>query len=161
VQYWYKVLHKDIFGNQGPLSGAVAGIPVDKTPPATPGDIYVDAIESTSSFRIRWTRVRLDVDGHRERVVSYNVYRYAQAQNPLLGAVLVPPAVPQPADTLIVSALDSSAGLRSACLDSTIYFRVEAKDAFGNISRRSVAVGAALKDTTRPAVVRGTTSSGS
>ena len=160
VQYWYKVLHKDIFGNQGPLSGAVAGIPVDKTPPATPGDIYVDAIESTSSFRIRWTRVRLDVDGHRERVVSYNVYRYAQAQNPLLGAVLVPPAVPQPADTLIVSALDSSVGLRSACLDSTIYFRVEAKDAFGNISRRSVAVGAALKDTTRPAVVRGTTAEG-
>jgi hypothetical protein len=68
--------------------------------------------------------------------------------------------VPQPIDTLIVDTLDNSAGLRSACLDSTIFFRVEAKDVAGNISRRSIAVGAALKDTTRPAIVKRTTAEG-
>jgi hypothetical protein len=160
VKYWYKVLHKDLLGNQSPLSGPVTGTPVDKTPPATPGDIFVDAVESRSGFRIRWTRVRLDVDGHRENVASYTVYRLAQAQNPLLGAVVAVPVVPQPVDTLIVDTLDLSPGLRSACLDSTLFFRVEAKDLAGNISRRSIAVGAALKDTTRPEIVKGATAEG-
>ena len=160
VQYWYKVLLRDLIGNQGPLSGPVTGKPVDKTPPAAPGDIYVDAVESRSGFRIRWTRVRLDVDGHRENVAAYTVYRYAQSQNPLLGAVVAVPLITQPVDTLILDTLDVSPGLRSACIDSTLFFRVEAKDVFGNISRRSIAVGAALKDTTPPAVVKGTAAEG-
>jgi hypothetical protein len=160
VHYWYKVLLKDLLGNQGPPSGPVAGTPVDKTPPAAPGDIFVDPVEVNSSFLIRWTRVRLDVDGHREKVASYTVYRYAQGQDPLFGAVVAIPIVPQPVDSLIVDTLDNSAGLRSACFDSTIFYRVEAKDAAGNISRRSIAVGAALKDTTRPAIVKGTRAEG-
>jgi len=162
VTYWYKVQFKDILGNPGPFSGPVSARPVDKTPPATPGNIVVDAIESTSSFRIRWTRVHLDVEGHRENVASYNVYRYASAQNPSVGAVFVSPAIihPLPGDSLVFTAYDSSAGLRSACLDSTMYYRVEAVDIAGNISRRSVPGAAALKDTTRPAIVRGTTAEG-
>jgi hypothetical protein len=159
VHYWYKVLLKDLLGNQGPLSAAVAGTPVDRTPPAAPADIFVDPVESRNGFRIRWTRVRLDVDGHRENVASYTVYRYAQGQNPLLGAVVAVPVVPQ-VDTLIIDTLDTSPGLRSACYDSTLFFRVEARDLSGNVSRRSIAVGAALKDTTRPAIVKGTTAEG-
>jgi hypothetical protein len=163
VPYWYKVAHKDILGNVGTLSTQVSGTPVDKTPPATPQDIFVEAIESNSSFRIRWSKVRLDIDGHRENVVSYTVYRYARADNPSLGAAAVPPAIPQPGpldSTQILAKDDSTLGLRSACTDSTLYFRVEAVDAWGNISRRSIAVGAALKDTTRPAVVKGTAAEG-
>lgn len=163
VTYWYKVAHKDILGNVGGMSAQVGGTPVDRTPPATPQDMFVEAIESNSSFRVRWSKVRLDVDGHRENVVSYNVYRYARADNPSVGAVAVPPPIPQPGpfdSTRVLSKDDSTAGLRSACIDSTLYFRVEAVDAAGNISRRSIAVGAALKDTTRPAVVRGTVAEG-
>jgi hypothetical protein len=163
VTYWYKVAHKDILGNIGALSTQVSGTPVDRTPPATPQDIFVEAVESNSSFRVRWTKVRLDIDGHRENVVSYNVYRYARPDNPALGAVAVPPAILQPGppdSSRILVKDDSSGGLRSACLDSTLYFRVEAVDASGNISRRSIAVGAALKDTTRPAVVKGTKAEG-
>ncbi len=163
VTYWYKVANKDMLGNEGSLSAPVSGTPVDRTPPATPQDIVVEAIESNSSFRVRWTKVRLDIDGHRENVVSYNVYRYARADNPSLGAVLLPPAVPQPGamdSTRVLFKDDSTAGLRSACIDSTLYFRVEAVDASGNISYRSIAVGAALRDTTPPAVVRGTTAEG-
>jgi len=162
TKYWYRVQLKDILGNAGPLSPAVSGTPVDRTPPATPSGILVDAIEASSAFRVRWSKVWLDVDGHRENVVSYSVYRYAQPQNPGVGAVLVPPAVTGPlqGDSLIFTAYDSSAGLRSACLDSTLYFRVEAKDAAGNVSRRSIAVGAALKDTTRPEIVKGTSAEG-
>ena len=162
VTYWYRVQLKDILGNPGLLSASVPGKALDRTPPATPVGIVVDAIESTSSIRIRWTRVHLDVEGHRENVASYNVYRYAVPQNPLVGAVLVPPAIlhPLPGDSLMFTTVDSSSGLRSACLDSTLYYRVEAVDAAGNISRRSVPAGAALKDTTRPAIVRGTTAEG-
>lgn len=163
VTYWYTVAHKDILGNTGAQSAAVTGAAVDRTPPATPQDMFVQAIESNSSFRIRWSKVRLDIDGHRDNVVSYQVYRYAQPENPSVGGVLVPPAILQPApgdSTRILLADDSTGGLRSACRDSTLYFRVEARDASGNISRRSIAVGAALKDTTRPAVVRGTRAEG-
>ena len=163
VTYFYKVAHKDILGNVGSLSALVSGTPVDRTPPASPGDMVVDAIESNSSFRIRWTKVRLDIDGHREHVVSYNVYRYARADNPAVGAVLLAGAIPQPGpldSTRILFKDDSTSALRSACTDSTLYFRVEAVDAAGNISRRSIAVGAALKDTTRPAVVKGTAAEG-
>jgi hypothetical protein len=160
--YWYKVQLKDLLGNTGPLTGAVSATPVDKTPPAAPGDIVVDALESTSSFRIRWTKVRFDVDGHRENVASYSLYRYVQAQNPGTGAVLVPPVItiPLPGDSLVFTAFDTTHSLRSACIDSTLYFRVEARDIAGNISRRSIAVGAALKDITPPAVVTGTDAEG-
>jgi hypothetical protein len=162
TKYWYRVQLKDLLGNAGPLSASIAGIPVDRTPPATPGDIVVDAIEASSAFRIRWTKVRHDVEGHRDSVASYTVYRYAQPQNPGVGAVAVPPAIVAPllGDSLVFTAFDSSAGLRSACIDSTLYYRVEARDPAGNISRRSIAVGAALKDTTRPAIVTGTTAEG-
>ena len=163
MTYWYKVANKDILGNAGTLSPQVSATPLDRTPPATPQDIVVQAIESNSSIRIRWTKVHLDIDGHRENVASYNVYRYARPANPSIGAVAVPPAVLQPGpldSTRILFKDDSTSGLRSACLDSTLYFRVEAVDAAGNVSRRSIAVGAALKDTTRPAVVRGTTAEG-
>ena len=50
--------------------------------------------------------VRHDVDGHRETVASYKVYRYAAAQHPDSGAVPVPPVVvtPLPGDSLIFTA---------------------------------------------------------
>lgn len=163
VTYWYKVAHTDILGNAGPLSGVVSGSPVDKTPPATPQDIFVEAVESNSSFRVRWSKARLDIDGHRENVVSYNIYRYARPDNPSLGAAAVLPRIHQPGpldSTRVLVKDDSTLGLRSACTDSTLYFRVEAVDSSGNVSRRSIAVGAALKDTTRPAVVKGTAAEG-
>jgi hypothetical protein len=158
--YWYKVAHKDILGQVGPRSDGVAGTPVDETPPAAPKNIMVDAIESSSSFRIRWTRVRHDVSGHAEGVAKYRIYRYAKAEHPDSGATFIPPAVLQPDSNLALSKEDHSSGLRSACRDSTLYFRVEAIDLAGNISRRSIAVGAALKDTTRPAEVKGTSAEG-
>ena len=163
VKYWYRVAFKDVIGNVGPVSASVSGTALDRTPPMTPQDVFVEGVESNSSFRIRWSKVRLDIDGHRESVVSYNIYRYAQPQNPSAGAVAVPPAILQPGpldSTRILVKDDSTAGLRSPCLDSTLYFRVEAVDAAGNVSRRSVAVGASLRDTTRPAIVKGTAAEG-
>ncbi|HUI09392.1 MAG TPA: hypothetical protein VL221_03640 [Bacteroidota bacterium] len=163
VKYWYRVAFRDVIGNVGTVSATVAGTAVDKTPPMTPQDVFVEAIESNSSFRIRWSKVRLDIDGHRESVARYNIYRYAQPQNPGVGAVAVLPPILQPGpldSTRILIKDDSTSGLRSPCLDSTLYFRVEAVDAAGNVSRRSVAVSASLRDTTRPAVVQGTTAEG-
>ena len=163
VKYWYRVTFKDVIGNEGAPSASAAGTALDATPPMTPQDVVVEAVESNSSFRIRWSKVRLDIDGHRENVVSYNIYRYAQPQNLSLGGVAVSPSILQPGpgdSTRILMKDDSTAGLRSACLDSTLYFRVEAVDAAGNVSHRSIAVGAALRDTTRPANVTGTAAEG-
>jgi hypothetical protein len=162
TSYWYRVQLKDILGNAGPLSSPVSGMPVDRTPPAVPGNITVDAIEANSSFRIRWSKVQLDVDGHRESRVSYRVYRYVTGLHPDSGAVNVPPVIIAPLvnDSIVFTAFDSTTGLRSACLDSTLFYRVEARDSMGNISHRSIAVGAALKDITPPAIVKGTAAEG-
>lgn len=160
--YWYRVQLRDMLGNGGPLSTAVSALPVDRTPPAVPGDLTVDALEPDSAFRIRWSKVGLDIDGHREQVAAYRVYRYTHALRPDSGAVALSPAIvaPMPGDSLVFTAVDSTPGLRSACLDSTLYYRVEAEDAAGNISHRSIAIGSALKDVTPPAIVQGTRAEG-
>ncbi|MGA9119159.1 MAG: hypothetical protein WB699_07305 [Bacteroidota bacterium] len=162
IRYYYKVTHKDILGNEGGFSSIVNGVPVDKTPPGTPNTIIVNPLESTSSFEIRWPRVDRDIDGHKEQTKSYRVYRYVSGENPNTGASFVGSAPhPGPTDsTRWLRVVDATAGLRSACRDSTLYFRVEAVDSNGNVSTRSAAVGGALKDTTRPKNVTGTNAEG-
>jgi hypothetical protein len=162
VHYYYKVTHKDILGNEGGFSSIVDGVPVDRTPPGTPNTVIVNPLEATSSFEIRWPRVDRDIEGHREQTKRYNVYRYVSGDNPTIGATFVGSALhPVPGDsTRWLRVVDATMGLRSACRDSTLYFRVEAVDSQGNLSARSAAVGAALKDTTRPKNVTGTAAEG-
>lgn len=158
--YYYKVKHRDILGNEGSFSVVVNGVPVDSTPPATPTGIIVTAVDTSSSFRITWPKVIRDEQGHSEKTKSYRVYRYEDAENPNVGAVLVG-TVNHPTDsTQFVVKGDSSAGLRSDCGDKSWFFRVEAIDSANLVSKRSAAVGAALKDTTRPNNVKGTTAQG-
>ncbi|MCE7934744.1 MAG: hypothetical protein DYG96_09145 [Chlorobi bacterium CHB2] len=158
--YFYKVKLRDILGNEGPFSAVVTGTPADSTPPATPTGIIVTAVDSSSSFRITWPKVTRDEQGHSEKTKSYRVYRYEDAENPYVGAVLVG-TVNHPTDsTQFVAKGDSSAGLRSDCGDKSWFFRVEAIDSANLVSKRSAAVGAALPDTTRPENVKGTTAEG-
>jgi len=161
--YYYKVKLKDILGNEGPFSAVVSGKPVDKTPPAMPVGVIVVPVESTSSFEVKWPVVVYDIDGHKEKMGSYKIYRYENPENPNVGATLIPGAVlhPPAADSVfILYKTDNSPGLRSGCGEETFYYRVEAIDAAGNISQRSVAVGNALKDTTKPPPPKGTSAEG-
>lgn len=161
--YFYKVKLKDILGNESPFSGVVSGTPVDETPPSTPLGVIVTPVESTSSFEIKWPTVHLDVDGHKEKMASYKVYRYSDPENPNVGATLLPGVILHPAESdsiIYLYKTDNSPGLRSDCGEVTFYFRVEAIDEADNVSYRSVAVGNALKDTTKPPSPKGTTAEG-
>ncbi len=160
--YFYKVKLKDILGNESPFSGVVSGTPVDETSPSTPLGVIVTPVESTSSFEIKWPTVQLDVDGHKEKMASYKVYRYSDPENPNVGATLLPGVIlhPPAIDSIYLYKTDSSPGLRSDCGEVTFYYRVEAIDEADNVSYRSVAVGNALKDTTKPPTPKGTTAEG-
>lgn len=161
VTYHYRVRHKDPLGNGGAWSGVVSATPRDSARPGTPQAINVTAIESSNGFQIRWNRVALDIEGHKEGVRGYRIYRYEEPEDPTAGATAVGGIVNQPGDTsLTVTMLDTSPGLRSSCGDKTWYYRVEALDSAGNVSFRSIAVGDALKDTTRPDNVQGTEAEG-
>lgn len=160
--YRYRVRHIDPIGNVGPASADVTATPHDSTRPGTPTGLVVTANESTERFDLQWNVVRLDVKGHAEEVVGYRVYRYEQPSDVATGGVAVGGLVPQPAaDTAeTISFTDPTPGLRDPCGDKTWYYRVEAEDDAGNRSFRSIAVGDALKDTTRPDPVKGTAADG-
>jgi hypothetical protein len=165
--YWYRVALKDILENVGTPSDTVRGFAVDETPPAVPQNIVVEPIESLSGFRIKWSRVKRDIQGRRETVAHYRVYRYKNGSEPGVDSTFVSPVVAQPVgpppsndSILIIIKEDLAPGLRSACMDSTIFYRIRAVDTWGNISHVSSAVGAALKDTTKPAIVQGTNAVG-
>jgi hypothetical protein len=161
--YYYKAALKDLLGNEGPLSSVVSGTPVDKTPPATPTGLIVTPVEINSGFEIKWPKVRYDVMGHFDKVSYYKVYRYENPTKPDSGETLVTGDVyqPSPGDSLwMVYKYDSTSGLRSDCREKIYYYRVEAYDSSGNISRRSSPVGGALKDTTRPPIPKGISAEG-
>lgn len=161
VTYYYQVRHRDPMGVAGSWSASVSATPRDSTRPATPQGVQVTAIEEIDGFEISWNRVELDEKGQKEAVRGYRVYRYSQTADPYSGATAVGGLVPQPSDTAVtVSIDDTSPGLRSACGDSTYYYRVETVDSAGMVSYRSIAPGDALKDTTRPDNVTGTEAKG-
>ena len=161
VTYYYQVRHKDPLGNPGSWSGSVSGTPYDSTRPAVPYGLSVTAIEEMNGFQVRWNRVTLDIQGNVEAVRGYRVYRYQNPEDPNVGATQVGGTVNQPGDTSItIEFFDTSPGLRSPCGDKTYYYRIETFDSTGNRSYRSVAVGDALKDTTRPDNVKGTETEG-
>ena len=87
--YYYRVRHKDPLGNVGSWSANVSATPQDSTRPGTPQGISVTAIESMNGFQIRWNRVTLDVEGHKEAMEGYRVYRYLQTEDPNSGATAV------------------------------------------------------------------------
>jgi hypothetical protein len=161
TNYSYKVTLKDILGNESAFSAIVNGIPVDKTPPATPMGMIVSPSEATNSFDIRWPKVTRDALGHDENVTGYKLYRYGKGENPGDPNTQVGGLVPQPVDsTIFLKVTDNSNPLRDPCKDSTHWYRVVAIDNASNVSPRSVAVSGVLRDTTRPDPVKGTNAKG-
>ena len=155
ITYYYKVSAVDILNNEGSQSSpAEMAKPVDKTPPRTPLDISITAVEPTSSLEIRWSKVTLDVKGHVEipHVSGYRVYRYENAGDPLTGATAVGGLIPHPTLSGVteVTFTDSDPNLRSAFGEKTWWYRVEAVDAQNNVSARSAAASGFLKDITPP-----------
>lgn len=161
VAYYYQVRHKDPLGNPGTWSATVSATPQDSTRPATPYGLSVTAMEEMNGFQVRWNRVAVDIQGNQEAVLGYRIYRYENPEDPNVGATQVGGTIPQPGDTSIhLEYFDTSPGLRNDCGDKTYYYRLQAVDSSGNLSFRSVAVGDALKDTTRPDNVKGTETEG-
>jgi chitodextrinase len=152
--YFYKVASLDLLLQQGPASGPTAGVtPADKTAPATPGGVSAKAIDSQNRLEIRWNKVEFDVDGHAESapMKGYRLFRYDGENAPLSTGLQIGGLIPSPGPgTTYVTASDNSPDLRPPFGEKTYWYRVEAEDTSGNVSARSLAVGAHLKDITPP-----------
>lgn len=159
TRYYYKVKIKDILGNEGPFSNDINITPIDKTSPGTPQIVNVVPDESVSGFTISWQKTIMDVKGRKEENnVAYKVFRYEKDSIPSYGATLVPGS--NVVTGSIITITDNSPGLRNSCREKTYYYRVEAADQSGNVSSRSIAMGAALKDITKPQSPTGTRADG-
>jgi hypothetical protein len=164
VQYFYRVASLDLLGQAGPLSAAPASAtPADKTAPAAPAGVSVTAVDSESRLEVRWSLVEHDVEGHVEDapMAGYRLFRYESQNAPLvtgvqIGGLVASPPLGQP----FVVASDSAPLLRPAFGEQTFWYRMEALDAAGNVSARSVAVGGHLADITPPAPPKGVTAEG-
>jgi hypothetical protein len=161
TNYYYRVALRDPLGNVGTQSSGVSGMAHDSTPPDKPQEIIVTPSEASSTFVIAWEKVRYDSDGHLESdPVSYYVYRYDHGIRPDSGAIPLAYMIIDTTGDPFSYMEDLSPGLRDSCGEKTWFYRVEARDVNGNVSARSIAVGAALRDTTRPNVVKGTAAEG-
>ena len=159
TKYYYKVKIKDILGNEGQFSSIINVTPIDKTPPVTPQILNVIPDEGVSGFIISWQKSTFDVQGRNdENNVTYKLYRYEKDSIPTYGATLV--SGPIVVTGSIITKRNNSPGLRNSCREQMFYYRVEAIDAAGNVSSRSIAMGAALKDITKPQSPTGTTADG-
>lgn len=75
--YYYKIQAVDTTGNASALSVAVAGTPVDKTPPASPAGLSIVDLYTGTDLALSWTPNTIDSDG-----AGYNVYRATASTGP-------------------------------------------------------------------------------
>ena len=155
VSYFYEVASLDLLDRQGPLSAPAGPVtPLDKTPPAAPSGIGVKAVDAENRLEIRWNIVEFDIDGHAESslITGYQVHRYDFENAPLASGLPIGALIPQPpAGVTYVTASDNSPALRPPFGEKTFWYRIEVKDALGNVSARSAAAGGHLKDIVPPA----------
>jgi len=150
--YQYKVRAYDALGRPGMFSSNIPTLPEDKTPPAVPYGIQVDAYPD--GLQPKWYQVTHDELGHVEMGViqGYKVYRFNSADS-LADSIMINPMVP---DTFGVFPLykDTDPAIFSAYGEKTYWYRVRCIDNAGNISGLSPSAGNNLPDTTPPDTTR-------
>ncbi len=148
ITYNYKVRAYDALGRPGMFSSPVSALPKDKTPPAVPYGITVEAYPD--GLQPKWYQVTHDELGHVELsgVQGYKVYRFNSADS-LADSTIVSSMVP---DTFGAFPLfkDTDPSLFSAYGEKTYWYRVRCVDNKGNVSGLSPSSGNHLPDTTPP-----------
>jgi len=146
--YQYKVRAYDALDRPGMFSSNVPTLPEDKTPPAVPYGIQVDAYPE--GLQPKWYQVTHDELGHVELsgIQGYKVYRFNSADS-LADSIMINPMVP---DTFGAFPLykDTDPAIFSAYGEKTYWYRVRCIDNEGNISGLSPSSGNNLPDTTPP-----------
>ncbi len=148
ITYNYKVRAIDALGRSGMFSSPASALPQDKTPPAVPYGIQVEAYPD--GLQPKWYQVTHDELGHVEfgSLQGYKVYRFNSADS-LYDSTVVASLVP---DTFGVFPLykDTDPSLFSAYGEKTYWYRVRCIDHVGNVSGLSPSAGNNLPDTTPP-----------
>ncbi|MEO0293576.1 MAG: FecR domain-containing protein [candidate division WOR-3 bacterium] len=148
VNYSYKIRGLDLLGRPGAFSSPVSAKPQDKTPPAIPYGITVEAYPD--GLLAKWHRVTHDELGHLELggIKGYRVYRFNSADS-LKDSVLIKALLP---DTFGAFPFfkDTDPSLFSAYGEKTFWYRVKSVDNSGNVSGFSPSAGNHLPDTTPP-----------
>jgi hypothetical protein len=148
VSYSYRVCAMDLLGTpSSQLSAPTPGvIPMDSTPPQAPGgnppqgfvtvttpsDLGLSSSPCSpppplATIVIRWNRVGLDVQGHREQgsFTKYRVYRFPNANNPTDGAAQLCEINDSPANPVPLSWSDQVP--RAIYGETSYWYRVNAK----------------------------------
>jgi hypothetical protein len=148
TNYKYKVRAYDILGRPGAFSSEIPALPQDKTPPAVPYGISVDAYPD--GLQPKWYQVTLDALGHVELsgIKGYKVYRFNSADS-LTDSIVVKSMLP---DTFGAFPFfkDTDPALFSAYGEKEYWYRVRCIDNKNNVSAISPAAGNHLPDTTPP-----------
>jgi hypothetical protein len=148
TNYKYKVRAYDILGRPGAFSASIPALPQDKTPPAVPYGITVDAYPD--GLQPMWYQVTLDELGHVELsgIKGYKVYRFNSADS-LADSIVVKSMLP---DTFGAFPFfkDKDPALFSAYGEKEYWYRVRCIDNKNNVSAISPAAGNYLPDTTPP-----------
>lgn len=163
VHYFYRVATVDLLGQAGAMSTTVSATPLDTTPPAAPSALRVTVVNTENRIEVDWNVVEFDVEGHAESapMAGYRLFRYESenadpASGVQIGGMIASPA----AGGTVVAGSDSDAILRPPFGEKTFWYRVEARDAAGNVSARSAAVAGHLADITPPAPPQGLAAEG-
>jgi len=148
ITYRYKVRAYDALGRPGMFSSNVPTLPEDKTPPAVPYGITVEAYPD--GLQPKWYQVTHDELGHVELsgIQGYKVYRFNSADS-LADSIMINPMIP---DTFGAFPFfkDTDPAIFSAYGEKTYWYRVRSIDNEGNISGLSPSAGNNLPDTTPP-----------
>jgi len=146
--YQYKVRAYDALGRPGMFSSNIPTLPQDKTPPAVPYGITVEAYPD--GLQPKWYQVTRDELGHVELsgIQGYKVYRFNSVDS-LADSIVVKSMV---LDTFGVFPFykDTDPAIFSAYGEKTYWYRVRCIDSAGNISGLSPSAGNNLPDTMPP-----------
>jgi fibronectin type 3 domain-containing protein len=148
TNYKYKVRAYDVLGRPGMFSSEIPALPQDKTPPAVPYGITVDAYPD--GLQPKWYQVTLDALGHVELsgIKGYKVYRFNSADS-LADSIIVKSLLPDTFGTFPFFK-DKDPALFSAYGEKEYWYRVRCIDNKNNVSAISPAAGNHLPDTTPP-----------
>lgn len=153
--YYYRIRLLAANGAGGPYSATFSGKPVDKTPPSAVQQISGIASKVAGTASITWNKSRFDVNGRKEVMGLYRVYRLPNdavtySEGILLGTVLESSVL---ANENMLTFIDRQPPFDPCRTVSTSYM-VVAVDSAGNVSAQSAPVAIRLDDRTPPAKVK-------
>lgn len=153
--YHYRLRWLAANGVAGPYSSILSVKPIDRTPPAAAQQLRGVASKETGSVTITWNKSYFDVNGRREKMGSYRIYRLAVNSVNILDGELIATVDAnnaEPTDNMLTY-IDRQPAFDPCRTVSTTYMII-ATDSAGNSSSQSAPLSIRLDDRVPPERVK-------